>query len=105
MITHDDSFCKRILYKYDVSTNKGAYEPQPIKTVIITTKEEYHSMLLLNSKPSCKTSRLSKNSKEFKQISPISRALSSLLTVSTDWFLQTIMNRKPPIWPIDPQYK
>uniref|UniRef100_A0A3Q0KLT3 Mediator of DNA damage checkpoint protein 1 n=1 Tax=Schistosoma mansoni TaxID=6183 RepID=A0A3Q0KLT3_SCHMA len=80
-------------------------DDSPIKTVIITTKEEYHSMLLLNSKPSCKTSRLSKNSKEFKQISPISRALSSLLTVSTDWFLQTIMNRKPPIWPIDPQYK
>uniref|UniRef100_A0A095A1R1 Uncharacterized protein n=1 Tax=Schistosoma haematobium TaxID=6185 RepID=A0A095A1R1_SCHHA len=77
----------------------------PIKSVIITTKEEYHSMLLLNSKSSCKNSRLSRNSKECKQTTPILRALSSLLTVSTDWFLQTIMNRKPPNWPIDSQYK
>ncbi|CAH8601155.1 unnamed protein product [Schistosoma mattheei] len=77
----------------------------PIKSVIITTKEEYHSMLLLNSKSSCKISRLSRNSKECKQTTPILRALSSLLTVSTDWFLQTIMNRKPPNWPIDSQFK
>ncbi|CAH8648219.1 unnamed protein product [Schistosoma haematobium] len=77
----------------------------PIKSVIITTKEEYHSMLLLNSKSSCKNSRLSRNSKECKQTTPILRALSSLLTVSTDWFLQTIMNRKSPNWPIDSQYK
>ncbi|RTG88563.1 uncharacterized protein DC041_0004912 [Schistosoma bovis] len=83
----------------------GGYWMSDEDLFIITTKEEYHSMLLLNSKSSCKNSRLSRNSKECKQTTPILRALSSLITVSTDWFLQTIMNRKPPNWPIDSQYK
>ncbi|KAK4474459.1 hypothetical protein MN116_000708 [Schistosoma mekongi] len=75
-----------------------------IKSIIITSKDEYNTMLL-GSKPSRTTSRLSRNLKTCKQRSPILCALSSLVKVSTDWFLQTIMNRKPPVWPIDPQYQ
>ncbi|KAH8862682.1 histidine kinase [Schistosoma japonicum] len=76
----------------------------PMKSIIITTKNEYDTMLM-DLKPSRKTSRLSENLKACKQCSPIVCALSSLVKVSTDWFLQTIMNRKPPVWPIDPQYQ
>ncbi|TNN19994.1 histidine kinase [Schistosoma japonicum] len=76
----------------------------PMKSIIITTKNEYDTMLM-DLKPSRKTSRLSENLKACKQCSPILCALSSLVKVSTDWFLQTIMNRKPPVWPIDPQYQ
>ncbi|CAH8299073.1 unnamed protein product, partial [Schistosoma turkestanicum] len=90
----------------DLINTVNNYDALPIKSVIITTKDEYDNMLLLNSKSSRRTSRLSRNFKQSNEkITPILRAFSSFVIVSIDWFLQTIMNRKPPIWPIDSQYK
>ncbi|CAH8871701.1 unnamed protein product [Trichobilharzia szidati] len=70
------------------------------KAVIITTTEEYESVIT-GPKERQRISQLLKNATLDKSIStPLRCAFSTMTKVPTDWFLQIIMNRKPPMWPV-----
>nr|CAH8871814.1 unnamed protein product [Trichobilharzia regenti] len=74
------------------------------KAVIITTREDYEA-IIMGIKPRQRNYQLSKNATSDKSIAILTCALSKLTKVSTDWFLQIIMNRKPPVWPIPTYYR
>ncbi|CAH8606955.1 unnamed protein product [Heterobilharzia americana] len=78
--------------------------PKLVKSVIITTQEDYDAVSVVAAKSFRKSSRSLKNTASRNHNSALSQALSTLVKVSVDWFLQTIMNRQPPVWPVDSQY-
>ncbi|KAF7256938.1 hypothetical protein EG68_05387 [Paragonimus skrjabini miyazakii] len=71
-----------------------AVKTQPARTVLIATVDEWSAVRGFSSARKPKTGTL-------KLTRSVKNALRSLPCVTVEWFLQAVMTRVPPAWPVD----